>query len=140
MSRNENLHRRAFLRKLSTASVAAISFPLISEGFTFQQLKPGTNNPDEAYWELVRKQFAVKPEMVMFNAANLCPSPYVINEQVLDFQQGLARDVSFQYRAQFAEIRKKSLKALADFMGTTPAELGITRNTSEANGILVNGL
>src|SRR5689334_16599021 len=131
--------RRAFLRKMSAATAAAFSLPSFANAISFDDLAVRPVDRDESYWELVKKQFAVQ-DKVMMNAANLCPSPYLINDQVLAFQQGLSRDVSFQYRAQFAEIRKKSIATLADFIGVTPAELGITRNTSESNCLLVNGL
>jgi isopenicillin-N epimerase len=132
--------RRAFLRKLSAASLAALTVPAIAHASGFQDLGKDSTERDEAYWELVKDHFAVPNNLVMMNAANLCPAPYVINDQVMAFLQGLARDVSFQYRAQFADIRKRSLSALAEFMGVSPAEVGITRNTSEANCLLVNGI
>src|SRR6186997_1416403 len=108
-------HRRTFLRQLSAVSIATLGLPAMSKGFSFSHLARTRENADESYWELVRSQFAVEEDVVMFNAANLCPSPYLINDQVSAFQQGLARDVSFQYRAQFADIRKRSLKSLAEF-------------------------
>ncbi len=132
-------NRRDFLRKFSAASVAALALPSLTSANSFQNLKVADSDRDEAYWEMVKNQFALKDKL-MVNAANLCPAPYLINDQVLAFQQGLARDVSFQYRAQFSEIRKKSLAGLSEFIGVTPAELGITRNTSESNCTVVNGL
>lgn len=119
--------------------MAAVALPsFATEAIHFDL--PLTGNKDEAYWALVKKQFAVPENLVMCNAANLCPAPYMVNDQVQAFHQGLSRDVSFQYRAQFSDIRKKSLAALAEFMGATPVEIGITRNTSESNCMLVNGL
>ena len=95
---------------------------------------------DEQYWEMVKKQFAVPSNLIMMNAANLCPAPYLINEQVQSTLKGLSQDVSFQYRSQFAEKRKKSIQLLADYVGVSKEEIGITRNTSESNNIIVNGL
>jgi selenocysteine lyase/cysteine desulfurase len=140
MKRDDHSQRRSFLRKLSAASLAAISLPSLSSATTFHDLLPAVENPDEGYWELVKRQFAVPNRLTMMNAANLCPSPYVINDQVLAYQQALARDVSFQYRAAFAQIRTKSINMLAGFVGVTPAEIGITRNTSESYCTVVNGL
>lgn len=140
MSAKTTQHRRDFLKRVSAASLAAISIPSLGFGKTLEKLERGGDSPNEAYWELVKKQFAVPDNLVMFNAANLCPSPYVINEKVLSFQQGLARDVSFQYRTVFSKIRTESVSMLAEFMGVNASEIGITRNTSESNCILVNGL
>jgi isopenicillin-N epimerase len=132
-------NRRDFLRKFSTASVAALALPSLASANTFQNLRVPGAERDESYWELVKRQFALR-DKIMVNAANLCPSPHLVNDQVLAFQQGLAADVSFQFRAQFPELRKKTVAALSEFVGASPGELGITRNTSESNCILVNGL
>jgi isopenicillin-N epimerase len=140
MKRDDHNQRRSFLKKLSAASLAALSLPSFSTAATFYELTPPGENPDEAYWELVKKQFAVPDRLTMMNAANLCPSPYVINDQVLAYQQALARDVSFQYRAVFGQMRAKSLSMLAEYVGVMRAEIGITRNTSESNCTIVNGL
>lgn len=131
--------RRDFL-KISAASLAAIALP--SSGFTKASavLAPAPGLPDEAYWESVKNQFAVPDNLVMMNAANLCPSPHAINQQVTAFQQALARDVSFQYRSVFPRLRAESISLLADFTGAAASEIGITRNTSESNCLLVNGL
>src|SRR5260221_11737371 len=76
----------------------------------------------------------------MMNAANLCPSPTVVNERVIEFTKVMGKDVSFQYRAKFAEFRKKSIELLAQFVGADTTEMGITRNTSERNCTIVHGL
>jgi isopenicillin-N epimerase len=132
-------NRRDFLRKFSGASIAALALPSLASANSFQHSKAPAAERDESYWELVKRQFALQ-DKIMVNAANLCPAPHMINDQVLAFQQGLAADVSFQYRAQFAELRMKTVAGLSEFVGVMPAELGITRNTSESNCILVNGL
>jgi isopenicillin-N epimerase len=140
MNSHNNNQRREFLKKLSAASVAALGLPSVSSAISLNQLPAGIENPDEGYWEMVKRQFAVSDKLIMMNAANLCPSPYIINEQVLAYQQALARDVSFQYRALFSQIRAKSIAMLAEFVGVSPSEIGITRNTSESNCTIVNGL
>jgi selenocysteine lyase/cysteine desulfurase len=129
--------RRQFLQNISTASLAAIALPSFAsnERFTAPQ---GT--PDENYWEGVKSQFPVAKGRVMFNAANLCPSPLSVHKSVKDFQDALSGDVSMQYRAVFAERRKQSIAQLAKFIGAEPAELGITRNTSESNCTIIHGL
>lgn len=102
-------------------------------------MPPLQDAPDERYWEMVKKQFAVPSNLMMVNAANLCPSPYFITEQVQALLRDLGRDVSFQFRDRFEEKRQKSLDMLARYMGASKEEIGITRNTSESNNIIVNG-
>lgn len=89
---------------------------------------------------MVKAQFAVPAGLVMVNAANLCPSPYAVTGAQDNYSRGLEQDVSFQYRARFEDLRKKALVMLADFLGAGAGEVGVTRNTSESNNIIVNGL
>jgi len=96
--------------------------------------------PNESYWKMVKAQFAIPSNLIMANSANLCSAPYVVNERVQKFIGEMNRDVSFQNRAIFAELRKTALNKLANYLGVTPSEVGITRNTTEGNNIILNGL
>jgi len=99
-----------------------------------------THAADEDYWIKIKKQFTVPDNRIMMNAANLCPSPNVVRERMIEYTNALNRDVSFQYREVFAGLRKKSLSMLAAFVGAAETEFGITRNTSESNGMIAHGL
>jgi selenocysteine lyase/cysteine desulfurase len=128
--------RRKFIHQFSISSLAAFSFPALAGS----QVALPAYADDEAYWEMVKKQFAVPAHLIMMNAANLCPSPYAIAVKGAEYSSNLNKDVSFQYRAVFAERRKQSIGLLAEFVGTDKEEIGITRNTSESNCIIVHGL
>ncbi len=134
--------RRKFLQKLSIGSLAALGLPsLVSANDKTSFTLPAKPEVlDEQYWQLVKKQFTVPDNLVMFNAANLCPAPHSVSDKVLTFNRELNSNVSFQYRAAFSAQRAKALTQLAQFVGVSKEEIGITRNTSESNGILVNGL
>ncbi|NJO25768.1 MAG: hypothetical protein HC867_08410, partial [Bacteroidia bacterium] len=79
--------RRKFLKQLSAASLAALtpSAWATARQDTFAKLPLVPLQPDEQYWEMVKQQFTVPPNLIMVNAANLCPSPYFISEQVNSF-------------------------------------------------------
>ena len=122
-----------------TASLAGVALPLRANVTNPDRLI-FTDVEDEAFWEKVKSQFIVPDKLHMFNAANLCPSPKVVHDRVIALTRDLNKDVSFQFRSQFAELRKKSVHMLTEFIGASAGEVGITRNTSEANCILVQGL
>lgn len=137
--------RRSFLKRLSAG--ALVTFTLPSFEVFSDQLIPSlpkknafVGEPDERYWEMVKKQFTVTHDLVMVNAANLCPSPYFIQDQVIAHTKNIGKDVSFQYREVYPEKRVKTLSALAEFIGVSKEEVTITRNTSESNSFIVNGL
>jgi isopenicillin-N epimerase len=135
-----NNSRRRFLEQIITATAAGIALPLAATAGRNVQFPPATGVEDEAYWLKLKSQFTVPENLHMVNAANLCPSPTVVQDRVVQLTKSLNQDVSFQYRAQFSELRKKSAQWLTEFIGAVPGEVGITRNTSEANCIIVHGL
>ena len=87
-----------------------------------------------------RSNFPIRPGLVMMNAANLCPTHYPVLESVFGLTRDLDSDVSFQNRAKFAATKDEARSRLAQYVGAGPDEIAITRNTSEGNNIIVNGL
>ncbi|HZY82330.1 MAG TPA: aminotransferase class V-fold PLP-dependent enzyme [Cyclobacteriaceae bacterium] len=131
--------RRNFLQKLSAGSLAALTVPSLASASNAQLVSP-QGAPDEKYWAGIKSQFMVPENLVMMNAANLCPSPKSVYNKMKSYQDQLSGDVSMQYRAVFADRRKKSVELLSKFINAEAAELGITRNTSESNCTIINGL
>ena len=129
--------RRQFIQTLAAASLAGLATPVLSQS---HPMPAWTHAADEEYWVKIKKQFTVPDNRIMMNAANLCPSPDVVRERMIEYTNALNRDVSFQYREVFAALRKKSLGMLAAFVGAAETELGITRNTSESNCMIAHGL
>jgi selenocysteine lyase/cysteine desulfurase len=95
---------------------------------------------DESFWRLVKEQFPLRDGLILMNAANLCPSPYPVQEAVFRFTRDVDADASFQNRAKFDELRENARTALAEYVGATVDEIAITRNTSEGNNTVINGL
>ena len=133
-----NTPRRKFLSQLLAFTSAGVALP--SFGITPQKLGSPAHAEDESYWEKLQKQFIVPPNLIMMNAANLCPSPQIVHERVIELTRSLNKDVSFQYRSLFVDIRRKSISMLAQFVNADESEVGITRNTSEANCLIAHGL
>jgi len=94
----------------------------------------------EAYWRVVSGQYPLREDLVLMNAANLCPSPRPVQERVFELTRDVDRDASFQNRGKFGELAEASRQALARLMGADADEVAIVRNTSSANATVVNGL
>jgi selenocysteine lyase/cysteine desulfurase len=88
----------------------------------------------------VKEQFPLAPGLVLLNAANLCPSPYPVQEAVFECTRDVDRDPSFQNREKYGTMKEEARAALAGYVGASPDEIAITRNTSEGNNAVVNGL
>ena len=103
-------------------------------------LAPGGAAAGEAFWSSVRAQFIVPPELAVMNAANLCPASRPALEALQRETTNVDRDPSPQNRARLYPEKEHTRKALAAFLRVTPDEIIITRNTSESNNLVSNGL
>lgn len=95
---------------------------------------------EEAFWEQVKAQFPIRPGLTMMNSANLCPTHYPVLERLFGLTRDLDGDVSFQNRGKFAGTKDRARSRLAGYLGAQSDEIAITRNTTEANNIVINGL
>lgn len=137
MTQTNKSSRRSFLFEGGRLALVPAVTASLAEVSALLAAKP----PDsEDYWQMVRRQFAFDERHVPMNAANLCPSPQVVADEV----DGLARDIdadcSFQNRAKFAGLLETSRRKVAEHLGVTADEIALVRNTSEANNTINNGL
>ena len=95
---------------------------------------------DEQAWRFVKQQFPIRDDLIFMNAGNLCPSPYPVIDTVMRLTRDVDADASFQNRAKFADLREHARRALGRYVGADPGEIAITRNTSEGNNTVINGL
>ena len=100
----------------------------------------GGTSAGETFWTSVRAQFVVPPELAVMNAANLCPASKTALETLQRETQSVDRDPSPNNRARLYPEKENTRKALAEFLRVTPDEIIITRNTSESNNLVSNGL
>lgn len=100
---------------------------------------PGPGEGEE-YWTVVRRLFPFQEEKVPMNAANLCPSPISVSEAVADYTRDIDVDCSFNNRAQFSELLKRSRHGVADHLGVSADEVALVRNTSEGNNVINSGI
>lgn len=135
--------RRRFLFQLLGGAAASVAVPSWLQALELSGLSPGEaegREEDERYWKRVKEQYALAPGLILMNAANLCPSPYPVQETVFRHTRDINRDPSFQNRGKFSALKEEARAALASYVGASPTEIAITRNTSEGNNSVVNGL
>src|SRR5262245_33307713 len=140
---NQATTRRSFLKGFAGSAAALSVFPATGSANALlsaaRRIGPADTG-SEPFWRLVKEQFAIKPGIILLNAANLCPSPHMVRERVFRLTEDVDGDVSFQNRAKFNALLEESRRKLAAFIGASEDEIAIVRNTSEANNFIVNGL
>ena len=94
----------------------------------------------EVFWKSVRAQFVMPPDLSVMNAANLCPASRPVVEVLTRETHAVDADPSPVNRARLMPEKEETRKALAAFLRVTPDEIVITRNTSESNNLVSNGL
>jgi selenocysteine lyase/cysteine desulfurase len=137
------LSRRTILRDLASGAAALplLSLParLAASPAPLPRLSPEAP-ADEDYWSLVRAQFAFRDDRVPMNAANLCPSPMTVADEVTRLTRDIDEDCSFQNRDKFTEMLEASRSLVAEALGVDADEVALVRNTSEANNTINAGL
>ncbi|HZA91522.1 MAG TPA: aminotransferase class V-fold PLP-dependent enzyme [Gemmatimonadales bacterium] len=129
-----SITRRSILQQVGAAAAFAASSGAL------QNIAQAQTTTGEDYWELVRRQFIFPETAVPMNCANLCPSFQSVADKVETLTRIVDYDVSFNNRAQFNDTLKASRAKVAAQIGAAPDEIALTRNTSEGNSVITNGL
>src|SRR5262245_20169167 len=82
----------------------------------------------EAFWESVRGQFLMPRSLLMFNAANLCPSSQRVVDVLERASREIDRDPSPANRAKLGQGREEARRAVAAFLRAAPEDIVLTRN------------
>ncbi len=134
-----SMKRRDFARLFAFGGSAALLGHPSFEGFRPGPLSKSSLRP-LVDWNDVRAQFLMPPDVSVLNAANLCPSPARVLETVVEHTERLNREPVPSYRSEIGGSKERTRELLADFLRVTPEEILITRNTSEGNNWISNGL
>lgn len=136
--------RRRFVG-LAGAAVGASIQPLEAADRAFagalRSIAPrAQRSPDQDRdWTDVFDAFDLGGRITM-NAANLTPASAPARKALEALTASVDSDPSFQNRAQFGPARQATRERLAAFLGADLDEIAITRNTTEGNNFVVQGL
>ncbi len=137
-----SVSRRDFARLFAAGGSAALfAHPAWAQSAPASSALPtGGAAAGEVFWKAVRAQFVMPADLAVMNAANLCPASAPVLEALMRETRSVDRDPSPQNRARLLVAKEDTRKRLAEFFRVTPEEIVITRNTSEANNLMSNGL
>jgi len=139
MSRSP-VNRRELVRLFAAGGSAALLGLPSLESFRPAPLSQSSFRPGAVDWDAVRSQFLMPPDVAVMNAANLCPASAPALAAVTRNTEHLDREPFPSYRSELLGAKEQTRELLAAFFRVTPEEILITRNTSEANNWVSNGL
>ena len=135
-----SIDRREFTRLFAFGGSAALLGHPHFRGVKASALTPDRLRPGDVDWSTVREQFLIPDEVTVLNAANLCPAPRPVLETVQTHTARLDSEPFPSYRSEILSAKERTRDLLASHLRVTPEEILITRNTSEANNWVSNGL
>ncbi len=139
-----SMNRRDFARLFAAGGSAALLGHPALEGLARRTpsgpLARRAGTARAVDWDEVRARFLMPPELSVMNAANLCPSPASTLQEVYDYTERMDREPVPSFRGEMHGVKEPTRDRLAEFLGVTPEEILITRNTSEANNWVSTGL
>jgi len=135
------LSRRDFAKLLALSAPATLlGRPTEAIAEPPPPLRPTPAAPDERFWAEVRAQYLMPDRMAFMNAANLCPTSRPVVESLERWTRTLESDPSPVTRGRLPDAREETRTLVAEFLGVTPEEIVLTRNTSEGNNLVSTGL
>lgn len=137
-----NVSRRNFAKLFAVGgSAALLADPVFAREMAASgDILPAGPSAGEPFWKSVREQFVMPPDLAVMNAANLCPASRPAAEALSRESKSVDTDPSPTNRARLMPEKEATRVALAEFLRMTPDEIIITRNTSESNNMVSNGL
>jgi selenocysteine lyase/cysteine desulfurase len=95
---------------------------------------------DEAYWQMVGRQFPLDEKMIYLNAANVCPASRPVMDRHIEYLRDFQANPSFQNRDKYVEMRERLRATAARMLRVSADEIAVTRNTSEGSNLVVKGI
>jgi len=134
------INRRDFARLFAAGGSAALLGHPRFRNHAPAPLRPADLRRGAVDWQAVRDQFLMPEDVSVLNAANLCPSPAAVLDTVVEHTRHLDRDPFPSFRSEIGASKENTRTLLADHLRVSPEEILLTRNTSEANNWVSNGL
>jgi isopenicillin-N epimerase len=139
--------RRDFLQGMASFSLASTTvFRETAIGSLFRaNAVAGSRRPDEladdeVYWSEIQRAFDTDRTMINLNNGGCSPTPtHVLEAMIRDLR--FSNELPVEHMWRVLEPRVESVRRdLAREFGCDPEEMAITRNASESNEIMINGL
>lgn len=95
---------------------------------------------DAEFWAGIRGAYKLKPEYINLENGYYCFLPEETLNKYIDHVREVNFQGSYYMRTVQADNKKKVIARLSEMAGCSPAEMAITRNTTESLDTVINGI
>ncbi|GEO06551.1 isopenicillin-N epimerase [Adhaeribacter aerolatus] len=105
-----------------------------------QNLSPEQVARDEDFWSVIQRAYTVNPNIINLNNGGVSPAPLVVQQAVERYNQLSNEGPSYFMWRVLDQGREPLREKLALLAGTSPEEIAINRNATEALNTIIFGL
>ncbi len=132
--------RAVLLGSLPLAGCAAGAVPLGTQKSALSKNAAIEAESGDLVWRRVRTEFSHALSVAHMNAANMAPPCAAAKMAQAEASASIDADPSFENRAKYEARHEETRQAIAALIGAEADEIALTRNTSEGNNLIVQGL
>jgi len=139
------MERRAFVKNVA-ASLAGLHLfsevaHSLSDRLNALRVDLTAISDDAAYWARVREEFLLRPEIAHLNCGSIGATPRSVVEALTGYIRELEANPYAHTWSGFAEEPLDASRTqAAEFLGASPDEVAITRNTTEGMNLVGTGM
>ena len=103
-------------------------------------LDAGAVAQNEDYWSVIQRGYSVSTQIINLNNGGVSPAPIVVQQAVERYNQMTNEGPSYFMWQILDQGREPLRQKLAHLAGTSPEEIAINRNSTEALNTIIYGL
>src|SRR5271154_6703400 len=139
--------RRSFLKTALAGAFSANSLFHQAHAADWHAASAAVNHLDagevaqnEDYWSVIQRAYSVSPQIINLNNGGVSPAPIVVQQAVERYNQMTNEGPSYFMWQILDEGSEPLRQKLANLAGTSPEEIAIDRNSTEALNTIIYGI
>ena len=139
--------RRSFLKTALAGAFSANSLFQQAHAADWHAASAAASRPDagavsqnEDYWAVIQRAYSVSPQIINLNNGGVSPAPIVVQQAVERYNQMTNEGPSYFMWQILDQGREPLRQKLAHLAGTSPEEIAINRNSTEALNTIIYGI
>ncbi len=140
--------RRSFVRLAAGAALTPLTAPTFKASASDRLIRlrdsdsrdAKTIAQDESYWEAIQREYTQDATFINIESGFFSPAPDTVMEAEISWVREVNRAPSFYMRRRMAAETTNLKQLIGRFLGVSPGEFVISRNTTEALNTIIHGV